>query len=100
MPTTSEERLGQIARLVSGFIYAVARSGVTGTARELADESENLVARIRAVSDLPVAVGFGITSGAQARRVCRYADAAVAGSRLVVKVEKARGASGAFFALC
>lgn len=88
-PTTSQARLREIARLASGFIYAVARTGVTGTARELADESETLVARIRQVSDLPVAVGFGITTGAQARRVCRFADAAVVGSRLVAEIEKA-----------
>lgn len=88
-PTTSDRRLAQIARQASGFIYAVARTGVTGTARELADESEQLVRRIRTLSDLPVAVGFGITNRAQARRVCRYADAAVVGSRLVAEVEAA-----------
>jgi len=88
-PTTTDARLRQTARLASGFIYAVARTGVTGTARELADESQDLVARVRAVSDLPVAVGFGITTGAQARRVCRYADAAVVGSRLVAEMEEA-----------
>lgn len=88
-PTSTGARLRQTARLASGFIYAVARTGVTGTARELADESQDLVARIRGVSDLPVAVGFGITTAAQARRVCRYADAAVVGSRLVAEMEKA-----------
>lgn len=87
-PTTTDPRLKLIARLASGFIYAVARTGVTGTARELADESQGLVRRIRAVSDLPVAVGFGITMGSQARRVCRYADAAVVGSRLVREIEE------------
>lgn len=86
-PTTSEARLQRIAQQASGFIYAVARTGVTGTARELRDESQELVARIRTVSDLPVVVGFGITRGAQARRVCRYADAAVVGSRLVAEIE-------------
>ncbi|MEP6809590.1 MAG: tryptophan synthase subunit alpha [Chthoniobacterales bacterium] len=91
-PTTSDTRLRQIARMASGFIYAVARTGVTGTACDLADESENLVKRVRAVSDLPVAVGFGITTGAQARRVCRYADAAVVGSRLVAEIENASAA--------
>ncbi len=88
-PTTTDARLRQIARMASGFIYAVARTGVTGTARHLADESESLVARIRAVSDLPVAVGFGITTGAQAQRVQRYADAAVVGSRIVAEIENA-----------
>ncbi len=90
-PTTTDPRLRQIVKLASGFIYAVARTGVTGTARELTDESEDLVRRIRAVSDLPVAVGFGITTGAQAKRVCRYADAAVVGSRLVAEIEETRG---------
>ncbi|MEP6976009.1 MAG: tryptophan synthase subunit alpha, partial [Spartobacteria bacterium] len=85
-PTTTNPRLKQIARLASGFIYAVARTGVTGTAWALADESEDLVRRIGTVSKLPVAVGFGITTGAQARRVCRYADAAVVGSRLVAEI--------------
>ena len=91
-PTTTDARLRQIAKLASGFIYVVARTGVTGTARELKDESQALVARIRAVSDLPVAVGFGITTGAQAKRVCRYADAAVVGSRLVAEIEDATAA--------
>ena len=88
-PTTSDTRLQQIAKLASGFIYAIARTGVTGTHRELADESETLVNRVRAVSDLPVAVGFGITKRAQARLVCQYADAAVVGSRLVAEIEEA-----------
>lgn len=91
-PTTTGPRLKQIARLASGFIYAVSRTGVTGTVRPLVDESEELVRRIRRVSDLPVAVGFGITTGAQARRVCRYADAAVVGSRLVAEIETAKDA--------
>ena len=86
-PTTSDERLRKISRLASGFIYAVARTGVTGNARELTDESQQLVSRIRKVTDLPIAVGFGITERAQAQRVCRYADAAVVGSRLVAEIE-------------
>ncbi|MFL6567765.1 MAG: tryptophan synthase subunit alpha [Chthoniobacterales bacterium] len=86
-PTTSDERLRKISRLASGFIYAVARTGVTGNARELTDESQQLVSRIRKVTDLPIAVGFGITERAQAQRVCRYADAAVVGSWLVAEIE-------------
>lgn len=97
-PTTTDPRLRQIVQLASGFIYAVARTGVTGTARELADESEKLVGRIRTMSDLPVAVGFGITTGTQARRVCRYADAAVVGSRIVAEIESTRGAVEAVIA--
>jgi len=88
-PTTSDQRRQRIARVASGFIYAVARTGVTGTSRELADESQQLVRQIRTVSNLPIAVGFGITNRAQARRVRRYADAAVVGSRLVAEIEVA-----------
>jgi tryptophan synthase alpha chain len=88
-PTTSDVRLQHIAKLASGFIYAIARTGVTGTHRELQDESETLVHRIRATTDLPVAVGFGITDRARARAVGRYADAAVVGSRLVAEIEEA-----------
>lgn len=88
-PTTSDRRVKQIAQLASGFIYAVARTGVTGTARELTDESQQLVGRIRAATDLPVAVGFGITTRKQARRVCGYADAAVVGSHLVAEIARA-----------
>ena len=88
-PTTNDTRLRQIVQLASGFIYAIARTGVTGTHRELQDESETLVRRIRSVSDLPVAVGFGITDRARARAVVRYADAAVVGSRLVAEIEEA-----------
>ncbi|MBV9009470.1 MAG: tryptophan synthase subunit alpha [Verrucomicrobia bacterium] len=87
-PTTSDARLAQITKSASGFIYVVSRTGVTGTARELEDESRQIVARVRAVTELPVAVGFGITSAEQARRVCQYADAAVVGSRLVAEIEK------------
>ena len=88
-PTTNDTRLRHIVQLASGFIYAIARTGVTGTHRELQDESETLVRRIRSVSNLPVAVGFGITDRARARAVVRYADAAVVGSRLVAEIEEA-----------
>lgn len=90
-PTTSDQRLRSMATLASGFVYAVARTGVTGSARELVDESEQLVSRIRAVTNLPVAVGFGIRTRTQARRVCAYADAAVIGSRLVSEIEATDG---------
>lgn len=87
-PTTSDARLGRIAGLASGFIYVVARTGVTGNARKLRDESAQLVQRVRAATNLPVAVGFGIKNRRDAQRVCTYADAAVVGSRLVQEIEK------------
>ncbi len=93
-PTTSDQRLKQIAGLASGFIYAISRTGVTGTARQLLDESRQLVARIRGITDLPIAVGFGITRPEGMARVCRYADAAVVGSRLVAEIERATAKPG------
>jgi len=87
-PTTSDERLRRIAEQTSGFIYAVSRAGVTGARNEMPRDAESLVKRVRAVSDLPVAVGFGISTPEQVSQVWRFADAAVIGSALVSQVEK------------
>jgi tryptophan synthase alpha chain len=86
-PTTSDERLALIAQRASGFIYAVSRTGVTGERDELPRDAEPLVKRMRAVSELPVAVGFGISTVDQVRRVWRFADAAVIGSAIVHQIE-------------
>jgi tryptophan synthase alpha chain len=87
-PTSTDERLRMIAERASGFIYAVSRAGVTGARGEVSDEAERLVKRVRAVSDLPVAVGFGISTREQVGEVWRYADAAVVGSAIVAEIEK------------
>ena len=87
-PTTSDARLAQIARQARGFIYAVARAGVTGLRTELMHEAEALVQRVRKVTDLPVAVGFGISAANQVRAVWQFADAAVIGSAIVAEIEK------------
>jgi tryptophan synthase alpha chain len=92
-PTTSDERLTRIAQQASGFIYAVSRAGVTGARNEMPRDAESLVKRVRAVSDLPVAVGFGISTSEQVRQVWRFADAAVIGSALVSQIEKLAGSS-------
>jgi tryptophan synthase alpha chain len=89
--TTSDQRLAEIARHARGFIYAVSRAGVTGARDEIADEAQLLVKRVRKVSDLPVAVGFGISTAEQVREVWRFADAAVIGSAIVRKIEKLSG---------
>jgi tryptophan synthase alpha chain len=88
-PTSTDERLRIIAEQAHGFIYAVSRTGVTGATTESGAEAERLVARIRRVSDLPVAVGFGISNAAQVGDVWRYAEAAVVGSAIVAEIEKA-----------
>jgi tryptophan synthase alpha chain len=90
-PTTSDERLRRIAEQASGFIYAVSRAGVTGARNEIPRDAESLVKRVRAVSDLPIAVGFGISTAEQIRQVWHFADAAVIGSALVSQVEKLAG---------
>jgi tryptophan synthase alpha chain len=90
-PTTSDDRLQQIARQAHGFIYAVSRAGVTGARDEMARDAEALVRRVRSVSDLPVAVGFGISTAEQVREVWRFADAAVVGSAIVREIEMLSG---------
>jgi len=87
-PTTSDKRLKQIARQARGFIYAVSRAGVTGARDEMTGDAETLVKRVRSVSDLPLAVGFGISTAEQVREVWRFADAAVIGSAIVSQIEK------------
>jgi tryptophan synthase alpha chain len=82
-PTTTDDRLRKAAALGSGFLYAISRLGVTGARDTLASGAQEMVRRIRAVSDLPVALGFGISKPDHVREVARWADAAVVGSALV-----------------
>ncbi|MGI8813488.1 MAG: tryptophan synthase subunit alpha [Pyrinomonadaceae bacterium] len=87
-PTTSDERLAEICRIASGFIYAVSRAGVTGVQKETSGGARVLVERARRFTDLPIAVGFGISSAEQIREVWQYADAAVVGSAIVAEIER------------
>jgi tryptophan synthase alpha chain len=89
-PTTSDERLARIAQQASGFIYAVSRAGVTGARDQMTRDAEALVKRMRSVSDLPIAVGFGISTAEQVRQVWHFADAAVVGSAIVREIENLR----------
>ncbi|HEV3468198.1 MAG TPA: tryptophan synthase subunit alpha [Pyrinomonadaceae bacterium] len=91
-PTTSDARLRLIAERARGFVYAVSRAGVTGARTDLNAEAERLVARLRTVTTLPVAVGFGVSTREQVAAVWRYADAAVVGSALVAEIERQAGA--------
>ena len=90
-PTSTDDRLKMVSESATGFIYAVSRAGVTGTREELSVEAEKLVSRVRQFSDLPVAVGFGISKPEHVRDVWRYADAAVVGSAIVRAIEDAHG---------
>src|SRR3989440_10340456 len=82
-PTSTDERLKMVAERSSGFIYAVSRAGITGARDEMSAEAEKLVRRMRKFSDLPVAVGFGISTPEHVADVWRYADAAVGGDAIV-----------------
>ena len=89
-PTSTDERLQMVAQRASGFIYAVSRAGITGARAEMSAEAEKLVRRVRKFSDLPVAVGFGISKPEHVADVWRYADAAVVGSAIVSEIEQAQ----------
>jgi tryptophan synthase alpha chain len=91
-PTTTDGRIRRSGELGRGFLYVISRLGVTGVRDSLAEDVSGLVARVRAQSSLPVAVGFGISSPAHVAQACASADAAVVGSALV-KVIAEHGAS-------
>lgn len=82
-PTTSDARIREIAAGSSGFVYYVSRTGVTGARAELSGGLAAEVQRLKAGTDLPVAVGFGISTAEQAREVAGLADGVVVGSALV-----------------
>ena len=90
-PTSTDDRLRMIAARASGFIYAVSRNGVTGMREQSSEAAETLVTRLRPLTNLPVAVGFGISDRSQVDAVLRYADAAVVGSTIVAEIEKRSG---------
>ena len=91
-PTTTDDRLRKAADLGSGFLYAISRLGVTGARDRVAEGAREMVERIRRVSTLPVALGFGISTPEHVREVGQWADAAVVGSALVSVMAQA-GAS-------
>jgi tryptophan synthase alpha chain len=82
-PTTPDARIAKIAAVTTGFIYYVSREGVTGVRDQVAGNIPEAVARIRAHTKLPIAVGFGIGSRAQVAQVAAHADGVVVGSALV-----------------
>ena len=91
-PTTPDYRLEKIAAAATGFIYYVSREGVTGVRDTLAGGIPEAVARIKARTALPVAVGFGISTRAQVTQVAAYADGVVVGSALVNLIRDGLGA--------
>ncbi len=86
-PTTTDERLRDICSRAKGFIYAVSRAGVTGARESTSSTAKQLVDRARKFTDLPIGVGFGISTPTQIEEVWQYADAAVVGSAIVSVIE-------------
>ena len=87
-PTSTEARLKLVTKACRGFVYAVSVTGVTGARAALPTEVPELVRRVKAVSNLPVAVGFGVGSGEAARAVAKAADGVVVGSALISAIDK------------
>ncbi len=85
-PTTGEKRLERILSGASGFLYYVSVAGITGTKQAAAADVEAAVGRLKARTDLPIAVGFGIRTPEEAARIARFADAAVVGTAIVRKM--------------
>ena len=93
-PTTTDDRIRRAAELGRGFLYGISRLGVTGARADVASGARALVERIRAVSALPVAIGFGLSRPEHLREVGRYADAAVVGSALVDTIAREADSAG------
>lgn len=91
-PTTPLERAEQIVRRCSGFVYVLARAGITGESGGPPDIAGR-IAQLRTLTDLPLAVGFGISTAEQVRMVTRHADAAIVGSALVRRLSEAASKS-------
>ncbi len=87
-PTSPQNRLEKIGEASQGFVYAISRTGITGTQQQVADGARELVGRIRRTTKLPIAIGFGISSAAHVAAVGEFADAAVIGSAIVAIIEK------------
>jgi tryptophan synthase alpha chain len=82
-PSTSDERLAKVTKACSGFIYAASLMGVTGARTSISGAAGELVGRIRKVSQLPVAVGLGVSNADQAKQVASYADGVIVGSAFI-----------------
>jgi tryptophan synthase alpha chain len=90
-PTSTNARLKSIAQVSTGFVYAVSRTGVTGARKQLTNDAQELVQRLRKFTKLPIAVGFGISTPEQFAAVEKFADAGVVGSAIVETIERNTG---------
>ena len=94
-PSTPAERVERICARARGFVYAVARMGVTGERADLGSDAARVVEAIRRCTDLPVCVGIGVSTPEQAAQVCEVADGVVVGSALVRRLVEGEGPEGA-----
>ncbi|CAB4330751.1 MAG: tryptophan synthase subunit alpha [Actinobacteria bacterium] len=85
-PSTTDSRLGQVTARCSGFVYVASLMGVTGTRTAVSSGAPDLVARVRSVTDTPVAVGLGVSTREQAKGVAGYADGVIVGSAFINKI--------------
>lgn len=90
-PTSTDERLKRIAQASTGFVYVVSRTGVTGMRKEFPEDAQQVVTKIRKLTTLPIAVGFGISAPEQFWAVGQFAEAAVVGSAIVQAIESNPG---------
>ena len=93
-PTTDAKRLPAVLQNTSGFVYYVSVTGITGSAAPVVDDVQAQVARIKRSTQLPVVVGFGVKTGAQAKAIAQGADGVVVGSVLVSTIEKSLNSNG------
>jgi tryptophan synthase alpha chain len=87
-PTSPDVRLKAIAENSQGFVYAISRTGITGTQSSLTSDASQVVTRLRQFTKLPIAVGFGVSNAEHVKAVGEFADAAVIGSAIVQLIEK------------
>lgn len=92
-PSTTDDRLARVAAQCSGFVYAASLMGVTGARTDLSASGHDLVKRIRKTTDLPIAVGLGVSTRAQARTVAGYADGVIVGSAFITALLDAENES-------
>ena len=85
---TSEDRIGMIAREAEGFLYVVSSLGVTGTRSEIKTDLTDVMAAVRRASDIPAAIGFGISTPEQAEKMSEIADGVIVGSAIIKILEK------------
>jgi len=87
-PASTEERINLVAGRSSGFIYLVSLTGVTGARDKLSEELEGFVARVKARTEKPLCVGFGVSTPEQARRIAKVADGVIVGSRIIQLIKE------------